>query len=158
MTNDKEKALILGDMVSALNELEDCPQFTLIMPEVRVNLVYALPGAKTPQEVAAVPGRITTVRGRPRAAALPNWGASDHMARFILEVCRYEPRYPAGINFRYESKLAEITRRYAEERGWPWGWIDRTQEPEEVQAVDRRSIPWKVQQLLAACGSIPRLF
>jgi len=51
---NKTKDAVLGNLVSAVNMLQSCPEFTLLIPEVRVNLAYALPDAKTPQEVAAV--------------------------------------------------------------------------------------------------------
>jgi len=38
---------ILGNLVVAVTMLEDCHEFALLIPEVRVNLVYALPGAMT---------------------------------------------------------------------------------------------------------------
>ncbi len=36
---------ILGNLAQAVNNLQGCREFSLLMPEVRVNLVYALPGA-----------------------------------------------------------------------------------------------------------------
>jgi hydroxymethylpyrimidine/phosphomethylpyrimidine kinase len=85
--NNAEKAeKILGNLVRAVDMLQNCAEFSLLMPEVRVNLVYALPKAKTADEVAAVDGRITVVQGLPHASGLPRWGASDHMARLIIEV------------------------------------------------------------------------
>ena len=70
MRHTKEDSMILGNLVTAMAILEDCPDFSLLMPEVRVNLVYALPGAKTTDDVAAIDGRITVVGGLPQAAGL----------------------------------------------------------------------------------------
>ena len=81
MTVPKELEVILGNITCAVGMLESCPEFAALIPEVRVNLVYALPQATTPNEVAAVEGRITAVGGLPRASGMPKLGASDHMAR-----------------------------------------------------------------------------
>src|SRR5512137_252277 len=99
-------------MVTALNMLESCPEFALLIPEVRVNMVYALPDAKTRRDVAAVEGRITAVHGRPRASGLPAFGASDHMARLIIEVHKYDDGINAGINFKCDKDIIEVVKKY----------------------------------------------
>ena len=60
-----------GKMAVALDLIEGCAEFTALIPEVRTNLVYALPKAKTRDDVLAVDGRITVVRGLPHAAGKP---------------------------------------------------------------------------------------
>ena len=150
--------MVLGNLACAVAMLQNCAQFSLLMPEVRVNLAYALPGAKTPDEVAAVDGRITVVRGFPYASGLPRWGASDHMARLIIEVRKHDPRINAGINFKCDATAIEVVQKYCSERGILFGWIDRTKEPAEVAEKDRSSMPWKVNQLVTRSGGVPRLF
>lgn len=158
MERTEQAEMVLGNLISAVEMLENCPDFSALMPEVRVNLVYALPGARTPDEVAAIDGRITVVRGLPHAPGLPNWGASDHMARLIIEVRKYDPTINAGINFKYDRTVVEIAREYCSEQGWLFGWIDRTREPDEVAERDGSSMPWKVKQLVDSSGGVPRLF
>lgn len=149
---------VLGNLTRAIGLLEECSDFALLVPEVRVNVVYALPGAITPGEVAAVEGRITSVRGRPRATGLPALGASDHMARLIIELRRYDPSVNAGINFKCDREVIGVVREYCSERSLLFGWIDRSQEPSEVSAQDGASMPWKVRQLVTSSGGVPRLF
>jgi len=157
--NDSQQAeLILGNLVSAVAMLQNCAEFSLLMPEVRVNLVYALPGAKTSDEVAAVDGRITVVRGFPYASGQPRWGASDHMARLIIEVRKYDPTINAGINFKYDATVIEVVQKYCAEKGILSGWIDRTKEPAEVMEKDRSSMPWKINQLVTSSSGVPKLF
>jgi hydroxymethylpyrimidine/phosphomethylpyrimidine kinase len=157
--NDTQQAeIILGNLVRAINLLQDCPEFTALIPEVRVNLSCTLPGAKTPDKVAAVDGRITAVRGYPHASGLPQWGASDHMARLIIEVRRYDNTLNAGINFKCNTAIIEIVQKYGAEKGITFGGIDRTEEPEEVSGPDRSSMPWKIKQLVTKYNGIPRLF
>lgn len=150
--------MILGNLVCAVEMLQNCAEFALLMPEVRVNLAYALPGAKTPDEVAAVDGRITVVRGYPHASGMLQWGASDHLARRIIEVRKYDPTINAGINFKYDATVIEVVQKYCAEKGILSGWIDRTKEPAEVMEKDRSSMPWKIKQLVTSSGGVPRLF
>jgi hydroxymethylpyrimidine/phosphomethylpyrimidine kinase len=157
--NNAEKAeKILGNLVHAVDMLQNCAEFSLLMPEVRVNLVYALPKARTANEVAAVDGRITVVQGLPHASGLPRWGASDHMARLIIEVRKYDPAINAGINFKCDATMIEVAKKYCAEKGLRFGWIDRTREPAEVAEKDRSSMPWKIKQLVTSSGGVPRLF
>ena len=54
MNRSEQAEIVLGNLVSAVEMLENCPEFSSLVPEVRVNLAYALPGAKAPDEVAGV--------------------------------------------------------------------------------------------------------
>ena len=157
MNNNNNEA-ILGNLVVAVTMLEDCAEFALLIPEVRVNLVYALPGAKTRQDVAAVEGRMTAVRGRPHASGLPAFGASDHMARLIIESRKYDSAINAGINFKCDKTIIEVVKEYCLKKGLPFGWIDRTKEPLEVIERDGASMPWKIGELVRSSGGLPRLF
>lgn len=158
MKRTRQADLILGNLAAAINMLECSRDFAALMPEVRVNLVYALPEARTSKQVAAVDGRITVVRGMPQASGPLAWGASDHMARLILEARKCDPSINAGINFKCDADIIKVVKQYAAERGIPFGWIDRTKEPPDVAGPDRSSMPWKVKQLVETCGVVPRLF
>ncbi len=154
----KEKDQVLGNLVTALTMIQNSREFALLVPEVRVNLVYALPDARTTKEVAGIEGRITVVNHFPRAAGLPSWGASDHMARLVLEVRRYDPTILAGLNFKCDAEVIKVVKAYCREKSLPFGLIDRQKEPLRAAARDRSSMPWKVRYLIRTCGRIPRLF
>ncbi len=158
MTRSKLAEKILGNLLSAVEMLEECPEFSSLMPDVRGNIAYALPEAKTPQDVAAIDGRITVVQGKPHASGLPRWGASDHMARLLLEVRKYDSSINAGINFKCDAKIIEVAKKYCSEKGYLFGWIDRTKEPEEVIRRDGTSMPWKIRYLVETFGEVPKLF
>ncbi len=158
MSINQQEELILGNLAHAVATLQESAEFALLMPEVRVNLVYALPNAKTGKDVAAIDGRITVVRGFPYASGLPVWGGSDHMARLIIEVRKYDPLINAGINFKCDADVIELMKQFCAEKGFIFGWIDRTNEPAEVMAKDRSSMPWKINQLVEGAGGVPKLF
>ena len=158
MAESQDREIILGNLVSAVARLEKCQEFADLVPEVRVNLVYALPGARTREDVAAVEGRITAVRGFPRASGLPGFGVSDHMARLIIEIRKYDPTINAGINFKCNKEIIEIVKEYCSRRNLLFGWIDRSQEPQEIIEQDGVSMPWKIKQLVERSQGVPRLF
>ena len=82
----------IENITRALEIIQNSNQFAELIPEVRSNLVMAKKNAFTINDVAGVPGRITTVNGKAKAFMKPDWGASSHMARLILEVMKYESR------------------------------------------------------------------
>ena len=149
---------VMGNLCLAVDRLQRCREFSMLMPEVRINIVYALPGAVKPAEVAAIDGRITVVNGYPHASGLPKWGGSDHMARLIIEARKYSPEVNAGINFKCDDSIIKTVKKYAREKKLVFGWIDRTREPGEVSKVDGSSMPWKIKQLVDRSGRAPDIF
>jgi len=151
--------IVLGNLVRAIHILEDSEYFPHLIPEVRVNIVYALEDARTVRDVAGIDGRITIVKGRARASGYPRFGASSHMARLILEVMKYDRSYRAGINFLWTPELSRFISTYSRGRGWRYIGIDRGMEPHEVRVREGLSIPWKIKVLYELSGGeIPRIF
>ena len=138
--------------------LEGCREFSALVPEVRVNIVYAPDGADDPSKVLGVDGRITVVAGMPKASGPIRLGVSDHMARLVVEACRVDRSIRAGLNFRWSEKTFEYVRGFCAVRRLELGCIDRTVEPKELIGIEKGSIPWKVKQLVEACGGIPPVF
>jgi len=158
MKKGKESEATLGNLVMALHILEDCAEFSALIPEVRTNLAYALPDAQVPQEVAAFLGRITIVRGYPHVVAAPNWGASDHLARRIIESRKFDKSVNAIINFKFEEKVLSVVQEYCQREGLLLGWLDRGEEPPEVSKHDQSSMPWKVERLFSRYSAMPRIY
>ncbi|MEW6143269.1 MAG: thiamine-phosphate synthase family protein [Chloroflexota bacterium] len=158
MMRYRQAELILGNLAAAVDMLERSHDFATLVPEVRVNIAYALPKASTPKQVAAVDGRITVVRGMPRASGPLVWGVSDHMARLILQARKYDPSINAGINFKCDEDIIKVVKQYAAEVSITFGWIDRTKEPPDIAGTDRSSMPWKVKYLVETYDVVPRLF
>lgn len=149
---------ILDDVKKAVKSLEKCKEFSYLMPEVRVNLVYALPDAKTRMDVAGVDGRITVVKGYPKASGDVVFGASDHMARLIIEARKYDRSIRAGVNFKCDPEIIRHVKEFCEKEGLSFGMIDRRREPEEIIKKDKQSMPWKIKQLIQNYGKIPTVF
>ncbi|MEM2109866.1 MAG: thiamine-phosphate synthase family protein [Candidatus Odinarchaeota archaeon] len=153
-----EQAEVLGSLVKAIMLLEECREFALLIPEVRVNIVYALSNATGISDIAAVDGRITVVNGSPKAAGLPRFGASDHMARAILEIRKHRPEIRSGINFKYNEKLKKIVESYAKIKNLSIGGIEREYEPDMERRSLVKSMPWKINYLKKVHGFIPDVF
>jgi hydroxymethylpyrimidine/phosphomethylpyrimidine kinase len=148
-----------GNMALALDLIEGCSEFAALIPEVRTNLVYALPNAETREDVLGVEGRITVVNGLPHAAGKPRFGASSHMARLLVELRKTDSSVRAAINFASNPALALWLEKYCRSKGWVFSMIDRRNEPEEIKETEGASMPWKVQAAIKAAGGvIPKVF
>ena len=67
--------------------------------------------AQSVEDVVGVPGRITTINGRAKAFTMPDWGASSHMARLVLEVMKHDPERRSALNLRYNTVTIEICEK-----------------------------------------------
>ncbi len=81
-----------------------------LLPEIRSNIIMAIEGAQTTDEVAGIPGRLTEVFGTITAPAYPAWGASRNTARILLGVMNYEPSRRATMEIKYSPQTMEIIR------------------------------------------------
>jgi thiamine-phosphate diphosphorylase len=154
-----DEVQMYGKMALAVDLIERCKEFAALIPEVRTNLVYALPNAKTQDDVLGVDGRITVVNGLPHAAGKPKFGASSHMARLIVELGKTDPSLLAAVNFANDPVLAQWLEQYCRSKGWIFSVIDRRHEPEEIKEAEGASMPWKVQAAIeAAGGRVPKIF
>ncbi|MBM3331822.1 phosphomethylpyrimidine kinase [candidate division WOR-3 bacterium] len=145
-------------LAEAVAMLESCREFSALVPEVRVNVVYAPEGVNDPSKVLGIDGRITVVAGMPRASGPIRAGVSDHMARLVIETSRHDPSIRAGLNFRWNQAISQHVQGYCTTRGLAFGSIDRAVEPRELIGRDKGSIPWKVKHLVATCGRVPPVF
>ncbi len=147
-----------GRMTIALEEIEACREFVVLIPEVRTNMVFAQPHAKTPDEVMAIDGRITKVNGMPRAAGKVRFGASSHMARLIIELMKTDPSVRAGIDFANSAGFSDWLSDYCIQQGWVYAMIDRRTEPAELMIAEGSSMQWKAQEAVrVAGGSVPKI-
>jgi hydroxymethylpyrimidine/phosphomethylpyrimidine kinase len=95
-----------------------------LVPEVGMNVVGATPYAESEAEVAAVEGRITRTLSGVRPNRGVRFGASSHIARFLLSAREFSP-YEFAANCRYDSDVDAAL----DALGWPVASFDRTNEP-----------------------------
>ncbi|WP_122089430.1 bifunctional hydroxymethylpyrimidine kinase/phosphomethylpyrimidine kinase [Halalkalicoccus subterraneus] len=113
-----------------------------LVPEVGMNVVGATPYAESVGETAAVEGRIT----RTMSGIAPNrgvrFGASSHVARFLLSAREFAPDLRFAVNCRFdddvEAALDALDAPIAE--------FDRGEEPENVKAAEGSTMGWGARQ------------
>lgn len=131
MTATDEKTEILDSLRYAVLELQDKMDPRLI-PEVGSNIVYARKSAKTPLDVAAVEGRIVSLRGAVHPVGECTFGGSDHVARIVLTAMRFDPEIRSAANIRFSDDLAALLDMLS----YNICWFDREKEPPGIQTMD----------------------
>ncbi|WP_456430705.1 bifunctional hydroxymethylpyrimidine kinase/phosphomethylpyrimidine kinase [Thermosulfuriphilus sp.] len=124
-----------------------------LVPEVQINIGYALPFARTPDEVAAFPGRIVGFKETVRIVAPPEFGASRHVANIILTVMKYDPEYRAAMNIRYQEDFISRARKM----GLKVAEFSRAKEPPEIKEKEGSSLSWGVAWAIEKLEAIPDL-
>ncbi|MEJ5375322.1 MAG: bifunctional hydroxymethylpyrimidine kinase/phosphomethylpyrimidine kinase [bacterium] len=146
----RERQNVLDELTKALQTLQDQPLGELI-PEVRSNLGYALPGAQSFHEVAAVPGRISQVGKRILVSMQPAFGASRHIAKVILAAMRHDPAMRSAMNIRYSKEVIEACQR----AGLILAHFHRTEEPREIKEQEGSTLEWGTDRAISMLGKIP---
>ena len=116
------------------------------VPEVGINLGYALPAAATPEDVCALEGRIIRVGSRLEATGPPAFGASRHVARIILTAMRFDPRVRAAINLKYREKNLSRLKKI----GFEVGTFRRGMQPEGTSTME-----WGTERAIRKLGRVP---
>jgi predicted fused transcriptional regulator/phosphomethylpyrimidine kinase len=108
MTPEEDRYYVLGNVLEGLVLLDGSDAFASVIPEVRSNLVMSLERSEGAEDVVGIPGRITSVLGKPRAAGLPAFGGSRYTARVVLAVRREIPNLRAALEIKYRPKLVAV--------------------------------------------------
>ncbi len=139
-----EKYAVIMALEEALEKLNTRDEFFELMPEVRMNFVYALPRAIDIKEVAGFPGRITFDGKQLASVSRPRFGVSTHVAKTIITVMKSFPDIRSALNIKYERDLVDASVKL----GLNVLNYDRRLEPEKIRRTEGASIPWGVEQAL----------
>ena len=146
----KEREGVLRALETALEKLTQEPLGALI-PEVRSNLGYALPGGARYEEIAAVPGRISQVGDRVIACRNPAFGASRHIARVIMAAMIRDPDMRSAMNIKYTPEIIRKCRKLR----LRLSRFDRSDEPRSIKTKEGASLSWGIDALLKNKKIIP---
>ena len=141
----------IQNLKNAAKILQSSKEFANLIPEVRSNIVMAKKDAKTVLDVAGIPGRITTVDNKPKVFTTPDFGASSHMARLVLNIMKYDSSKRSALNLRYYEGLIDICTKL----GLNVSYYDRREEPDDVRKIEGGTIPWGVKSAVDRIGKVP---
>lgn len=127
---------VLERLSIALKRLVSLNGFGDLIPEVRSNFAYSVASPIGPEDVAAVPGRITLAKGKPYFLP-PEFGASRFTAGILVEVGKVRPEVRSVLNVRY----GEDVERALESLGFKTARV-KTEGLSEEEAIKRIAGPF----------------
>lgn len=129
----------------ALEELKGFLPADLV-PEVGMNIGYALPFASKPSEVVALKGRIVRVGERIDTPSHMDFGTSIHISKIILTALRFDHTSRAALNVRFSEEIVERFKHH----GLSVSEFDRSEEPEGVSTME-----WGTERAILDLGRVP---
>ncbi len=117
------------------------------IPEVGMNFAYALPNAKTRNDVCAVDGRITKHKERPSLCGTIDFGVSKHVASIVLAAMSFDTTIRSAVNIRYSKKTVELCKNI----GFAVGTFDRKDEPPTAPST----MEWGTKHAITTLGRVP---
>jgi len=139
---------VIENLLKAVKILESESKFSRLIPEVRTNIVMAIPSARSKEDVAGVEGRITVVSDTPRACGCIRFGASSHMASFLLARMKFDMSKRAVINIKNDSETLRAVQKMSEEKNLLVSNFNRSKEPENIKKVEGKSLNWAMDEAI----------
>ncbi|MFB6148838.1 MAG: bifunctional hydroxymethylpyrimidine kinase/phosphomethylpyrimidine kinase [Halobacteriales archaeon] len=137
----------VADAVRTLVETD----VSTLVPEVGMNVVGATPYAEDPEETAAIEGRITRTLDGIQPNRGIRFGASSHVARFLLACREHDPALRFAINCRYDDRVDAALASL----GWERGHYDRANEPPDVKKTEGSTMAWGAEQAFESVSKTP---
>ena len=111
-----------------------------VLPKVGMNIAACLNSARTTDDVAAVPGKITEVGGELRTHGKPTFGSSKHLAQMLLEVRKSDSAKSAIINIRppgdFEGTDIDMVQEACHQLNWELADADRSGLEDSSSVID----------------------
>lgn len=147
---EMERYRVIQELKKAIEILKG-QKIGYLVPEVSSNLGYALPFAETIDDVAAFPGRIIRFKDSILTPSDPEFGASQHIARIILTLMKFDSDYRSAMNIRYSKENVANLK----EKGFAVSQFDRRFEPKRFKEKEGFSLVWGVEQVLRKLKRVP---
>ncbi|MEM2924304.1 MAG: thiamine-phosphate synthase family protein, partial [Methanocellales archaeon] len=76
---------IISELVQIAKMLEG-EEIAELIPEIGMNIAYALENPTSPGDIASFPGRIVKVKGKARATSIPEFGVSPTLSAILIKL------------------------------------------------------------------------
>ncbi len=134
--NDAERFPTLKKLRGCIEELQK-EDIRKLIPEVGLNLAYCTPYPLDTNDVSAIEGRMTKTTNGVTYHQGAWFGASGHMARYLLELKEKDPDITATANIRHTPKTLELVKNK-----FDYVYIDRSSEPNQRKEMEMETMAW----------------
>jgi len=116
------------------------------VPEVGVNIGYAVEGAADAGDICALTGRIYRLGDNLRIGGHADFGASKHIARIILAAMAFDPLMRSAANLKFREK----NLRKLKAAGLLVGTFERGEQPPGTSTME-----WGTARAIEKLGKVP---
>ncbi len=149
LKNESLRYTLLQKVRRSVDELVHANIYSLI-PEVASNFVVSLPYSMTTEEMAGIEGRIVRFKDRVHSHG-PWFGVSDHVARFLLELRKFDPDVIASMNIKLVGNWGNICK----ELGLGVEYAPRSEEPKQTRNVEQNTMNWAAEYVMKGRKKAP---
>ena len=148
-----------NEQIEVINQIKEIYTFishsqnsSKLIPEVRMNISCSLPNATKHDEIAGIEGRITIINGYPQASGEIKFGVSDHTARLILSVKKFDSSINLVMNLKY---ISELIKPLHDKTDLEIVEIVREDQPINVKIKEFSTMEWLIKETVEKKGKIP---
>ncbi|MFQ5975294.1 MAG: bifunctional hydroxymethylpyrimidine kinase/phosphomethylpyrimidine kinase [Candidatus Hydrothermarchaeales archaeon] len=140
-----ERSLVVFELKKTLNKITELELFKELIPEVGINVVYALHNAKSIEDVAGANGRIVRAKSTVKIVGDVEFGASKHVAGVVLSAMKFDPKMRSAINIRYSKEILDACKIQ-----FKISTFSRNKEPENIKTME-----WGTEEAIKKSGTVP---
>ncbi len=136
-------------VLSQLKNVADWVESNLkpfFVPEVGINISYALPDAKNFDDVCGIDGRIVKVGGTIKRIGNVEYGKSKHVAQIVLTAMKFDPSMRCTMNIKYSESIVKKVKQ----KKLSIGFFERKNEPRNVSTME-----WGSKKVIEKLGFVP---
>ncbi len=91
-----------------------------LIPEIFTNIAMAIeaPYARTPLDVASIPGRIARYKGNILVKTNPEFGLSRYLSSIILNAMKFDHKVRSAANIKFDNQVESIVK----EKGYDYAY------------------------------------
>lgn len=130
LQKNAEKYLVLKEVKEGAKELEKILPLNFV-PEVGINICFALKNAKMHEDVCGIEGRIVKVGKEVKVIGVPEFNVSKHVATVVLTVMKYDKEKRCAMNIKYSEEILQKVKRAK----LKISCFDRKKEPKNISTM-----------------------
>lgn len=143
---------VINQIKEIYNFISQSKKFSIMVPEVRMNISASLPDAVTKEDIAGIEGRISIVNGFPKASGEIKFGVSDHTARLILSAKEFDNSINFVINLKYNPNWIILIKKNT---NLELKEIIREDQPNKIKEKEFSTMQWLIKESIDKIGKIP---
>jgi len=144
---EAEKHFVIESLRKAVEKIEENREFYKLIPEVGMNICFALENTSSLNDVAGVRGRIVKFKDRAKAVGCIEFGASKHIARVVLAAMSFDKSYRAAMNIKYSRELIQKLKKT---QSFKISTFRREEEP-----AGEKTMEWGTKEAVKKLGKMP---